>query len=108
MMKEEVSVTTEENTMMIFEEVAKDLMMMGTEEEEAAVEILKGEVEVVTMTEVTTVAETGIDTHREVTMTGQEAPSSEDMEVEENLLLRYAGEICHLHPWEVVEVDHPI
>jgi len=104
-MKEEASVTTEENTMMTSVEQVTDLMMMVTEEEAAVVETLRGEVEVVTMTEVTTAVEMETDTPKEVTMTGQGAPSSEDMAEEESLLLQCAGGICHRNPWEVVEAD---
>ena len=104
-MKEEASVTTEENTMMTSVGERTDLMMMVMEEEAVVVETLRGEVEAVTTTEVTMVVETETDTHKEVTMTGQEAPSREDTAEEESHLLQCAGGTCHLNPWEVVETD---
>jgi len=106
-MKEEASVTTEENTMMTSVGERTDLMMMVMEEEAVVVETLRGEVEAVTTTEVTMVVETETGTHKEVTMTGQEAPSREDTAEEESHLLQCAGGTCHPNPWEVVETDLP-
>lgn len=106
MMMEEVSETTEESTMTISAGEVIDLMTMDTEEEVAAVETLRGEVEAVTLTEATVGAETEEGTNNKVTMKDQEALLDEATVGEENpLLLQCVEEMSHHNLWEVEEVD---